>query len=84
MSKVVVTGGSGLVGYYLKKALTDAIFLSSNDYDLTKEEEVKKMFEDLKPNRIIHLAAKVGGIIDNINNPIKYLDDNLLMNTFLR
>lgn len=83
MTKVVVTGGSGLVGFYLKKVLTDAIFLSSNDYDLTKEYEVKKMFDELKPTRIIHLAAKVGGIIDNIENPISYLDDNILMNTFL-
>lgn len=83
MSKVVVTGGSGLVGVYLKKVLPDAIFLSSNDYDLTKEKEVKKMFEELKPTRIIHLAAKVGGIIDNIENPILYLDTNILMNTFL-
>ena len=83
MSKIIVTGGSGLVGFYLKKVLTDAIFLSSSDYDLTKEDEVKKMFTDLKPERIIHLAGKVGGIIDNINYPISYLDDNILMNTFL-
>ena len=83
MSKIVVTGGSGLVGLYLKKVLSGAIFLSSSDYDLTKENEVKQMFEDLKPKRIIHLAAKVGGIIDNIENPISYLDDNILMNTFL-
>jgi GDP-L-fucose synthase len=83
MSKIIVTGGSGLVGFYLKKILNDSIFLSSSDYDLTKEDEVKKMFTDLKPKRIIHLAAKVGGIIDNINYPISYLDDNILMNTFL-
>ena len=83
MPKIIVTGGSGLVGFYLKKVLKDGIFLSSSDYDLTKEDEVKKMFTDLKPERIIHLAAKVGGIIDNINYPISYLDDNILMNTFL-
>jgi GDP-L-fucose synthase len=83
MSKIVVTGGSGLVGQYLQKKLTNAMFLSSEDYDLTIESEVKKMFTELQPTRIIHLAAKVGGIIDNIQNPISYLDDNILMNTYL-
>ena len=83
MEKIIVTGGSGLVGKYLKNILPQAIFISSSDYDLTKEEQVIKMYEDHKPNRIIHLAAKVGGIIDNIEFPIKYLDDNILMNTFL-
>lgn len=83
MEKIIVTGGSGLVGKYLQSILPEGIFLSSSDYDLTKENDVLKMYEDHKPDRIIHLAAKVGGIIDNIEFPIKYLDDNILMNTFL-
>lgn len=80
---ILVTGGSGLVGSYLRKFIPDAIFLSSSDYNLTKESDVIKLFENYKPECVIHLAAKVGGIIDNIENPAEYYDDNILMNTFM-
>lgn len=82
-NKILVTGGSGLVGNYLKLILPDAIYVSSKDYDLTNEQEVIKLFGDYKPNVVIHLAAKVGGIVDNINNPALYLDENVLMNTLM-
>lgn len=82
-NKVVVTGGSGMVGRSLKKILPNAIYLSSKDYDLTHEDEVKKMYSDLKPDCIVHLAARVGGIFDNINKPAEYFTQNVLMNTFL-
>lgn len=81
--KIVVTGGSGLVGKNLRKILPNAIYLSSKDYDLTLEKDVIKMYNDLKPDYIVHLAAKVGGIIDNINNPAIYFTDNVMMNTLL-
>ncbi len=80
---ILVTGGSGLVGLYLHKLLPDAVFLSSKDYDLTKESDVIKLFDKFKPKCVVHLAAKVGGIIDNIENPAEYFDDNILMNTFM-
>jgi GDP-L-fucose synthase len=41
------------------------------------------MYYHHKPTHVIHLAAKVGGIIDNINKPAEYFDDNVLMNTLL-
>jgi len=81
--KIVVTGGSGMVGKSLKKIMPDAIYLSSNDYNLTSEMEVWKMLDNTDPDAIIHLAAKVGGIIDNINKPAEYFTDNVLMNTHL-
>jgi nucleoside-diphosphate-sugar epimerase len=83
MSNIVVTGGSGLVGKYLKKYLPDAVYLSSKDFDLTTEIGVKNMYLKHKPNIVIHLAAKVGGIIDNINKPAEYYTENVLMNTLL-
>jgi GDP-L-fucose synthase len=82
-NKIVVTGGSGLVGKYLKGYLPDAVYLSSKDFDLTTEDGVKNMYLKHKPNIVIHLAAKVGGIIDNINKPAEYFTDNILMNTLL-
>ena len=83
MGKIIVTGGSGLVGKSLKKFLPEAIYLSSKDFDLTTELGVKNMYEKYKPNTVIHLAAKVGGILDNINKPAEYFVENIMMNTLL-
>lgn len=83
MSNIVITGGSGLVGKYLKKYLPEAIYLSSKDFDLTTEIGVKNMYLKYKPEIVIHLAAKVGGIIDNINKPADYYTENVMMNTLL-
>jgi len=81
--KILVTGGTGLVGTELKKLMPKAIYVSSKDYDLTKENEVKKMFGDTKPDTVIHLAARVGSLNDNIENRVAYFDDNILMNTLV-
>ena len=43
MKKILVTGGSGLVGKYLKIYMPEAYFISSKDYDLTKEKDVIKL-----------------------------------------
>jgi GDP-L-fucose synthase len=80
---LLVTGGSGMIGKSLKKYLPNATYISSKDYNLTSEDDVSKMFYDTRPNTIIHLAAKVGGIIDNILKPAEYFDDNILMNTLV-
>ena len=80
--KVVVTGGSGLVGRYLQQYL-QAEYLSSKDYDLTKESAVLSMFLEHNPDVVVHLAAKVGGIVDNIQYPFEYYEKNILMNTYL-
>lgn len=82
-NKILVTGGSGLVGKYLKKILPDAVYISSKDFDLTTENGVQRMFLKHKPNVVIHLAARVGGIIDNIQHPAEYFTQNVLMNTLL-
>lgn len=81
--RVLCTGGSGMVGQSLKKIMPDAIYLSSKQCDLTEEKSVKAMLNYHEPDAIIHLAAKVGGIIDNINKPAEYYTDNVLMNTLL-
>ena len=70
---VLVTGGSGLVGRYLKQIMPDAYYISSDDYDLTKENEVELLFKKNRFKTVIHLAARVGGIHHNIIEPVTEL-----------
>ncbi len=83
MSKILVTGGSGLLGTYLKKLLPKAKYISSKDYNLTLEKDVIKLFKNHKFTTVIHLAARVGGVHHNIQEPVKYFEENILMNTLL-
>jgi GDP-L-fucose synthase len=80
---ILVTGGSGLIGTYLKEILPDATYVSSKDFNLVNQEEVSLMFKKIKPTTVIHLAALVGGIHHNIQEPVKYFEENILMNTFM-
>ena len=58
------------------------IFIAhSKDYDLVRMECVKKIYKDARPDIVIHLAAKVGGIGANRENPGKFFYDNLMMGT---
>jgi GDP-L-fucose synthase len=81
--KILVTGGSGLIGSYLKKIMPEGIYVNSKDFNLLKESDVKNMFNDIKPNTVIHLAALVGGIHHNIEEPVRYFEENILMNTLV-
>ena len=81
--KILITGGGGMLGKHLQELFPNAIFISSHNYNLTKESEVESMFRYYKPNIVIHAAAKVGGIIDNINHPAEYFEDNILINTLV-
>ena len=79
--KILVTGGNGLVGKHLQDILPDAIYVSSKDYDLTQSYQVHRLMYKERPDIVIHLAARVGGILDNITNPVDYLEQNILINT---
>ena len=81
--RIVVTGGSGMVGRSLKDIMPNAIYLSSKDCDLRNKDSIDKMLPTYNPEVIVHLAAKVGGILDNMNKPAEYFIDNVLMNTLL-
>lgn len=81
--KILVTGGSGMVGRELQEILPDAIYPGRNEYDLTVQEQVNKMFRYIRPDVVIHLAATVSGIIDNIKRPCSHFEENILMNTFM-
>src|SRR5258708_26813665 len=52
---------------------------SSSDYDLTKQADVARMYSDQRPEIVLHLAARVGGIGANRDNPGSFFYDNLMM-----
>ncbi len=81
--KIVVTGGTGLLGMALKQIMPEAFYVSSKQYNLTIEDKSHNLFYDLAPTHIIHLAATVSGIQDNIIRPFSHFTDNVLMNTHL-
>lgn len=83
--KVVVTGGSGLVGQALKTLidlnnLDNFTFFSSADYDLRNSIEVDTMFIKYQPDIIIHCASIVAGLYGNIDSNYTMLVDNLKIN----
>lgn len=80
---ILVTGGTGMIGQALQRILPEAIYVSSKDYDLRIQEDVNKMFRYIRPQAVIHLAALVSGIAENIKRPADHFDDNVLMNTFM-
>jgi len=82
---ILVTGGSGLVGNGIKSISNDYNnlffnFISSKEFDLLDLQQTKNMFESLKPNYVIHLAACVGGLYKNMNNKVEMLEKNLIIN----
>tara|TARA_Y100000034_G_scaffold79858_1_gene95858 strand:- start:173 stop:1081 length:909 start_codon:yes stop_codon:yes gene_type:complete len=78
---VLVTGGTGFVGSTLQKYQPKWAYISSKDYDLTIPSECDKAIAAKKPDAILHLAARVGGIKDNINNQADFYYNNIMMNT---
>uniref|UniRef100_A0A8D0BV26 GDP-L-fucose synthase n=1 Tax=Salvator merianae TaxID=96440 RepID=A0A8D0BV26_SALMN len=94
--RILVTGGSGLVGRAIAKVVADGegradeewIFVSSKDADLTNAAETRALFEKHRPTHIIHLAAMVGGLFRNIKYNLDfwrrnvYINDNVLHSAY--
>lgn len=86
--KILLTGGAGFLGRFVKEKLEKfypkEIFIPrSKEYDLRVETVVHKLMNDFKPDIVLHLAANVGGIGANRENPGRFFYDNIAMGIHL-
>ena len=82
---ISITGGHGFLGKYLKKKLEQRncnkiSLVEREKYNLVINKDVKRMYDDLKPDIVFHLAAVVGGIEINQKNPGKFFYENAMIN----
>jgi len=86
MTRVLITGGTGFLGKAVCRELksngySDLIAIGSRDCDLRDQDATQKMVIDSGANVVIHLAATVGGIGANKENPGRFMYENLVMGT---
>ena len=86
--RITVTGGKGFLGRHLLKKFEssgcrDIKIADLPEYNLTDISDIRRMYEETKPEIVIHLAAKVGGIGFNQDKPAELFYDNLIMGSQL-
>ncbi len=84
--RIVITGGDGFLGRHVQEALREAGVAPGNvqvplhrDFDLTRAADVERMYAEMRPTVVIHLAAEVGGIGANRQNPGRFFYANMAM-----
>lgn len=83
--RITVTGGKGFLGTHLNKKLKEERGCQSTftadlpEYDLRVPDDIKRMFDEQRPDIVVHLAAVVGGIGANRENPGRFFYDNAVM-----
>lgn len=83
-ARVVVTGGAGFLGHVVVGALRargveEVLVPRRRDFDLTREGDTERMYAQMRPDVVLHLAAEVGGIGANQANPGRYFFSNMAM-----
>ena len=86
--RIVVTGGAGFLGGYIidglqKRGCKNSLVPKIEEYNLVNPADVIRMYDDMKPDIVIHLAAVVGGIGANRMHPGKFFYENLMMGVHL-
>ncbi len=88
--RIVITGGAGFLGQHLQRELkgrgvgeANLLIPHIEDYDLTAEGDVERMYADMRPDAVIHLAAEVGGIGANRAKPGRFFYANMAMGLHL-
>lgn len=84
--RILVTGASGFLGHHVVSALqqqteAEIVPVRRSDYDLLEPDQAKRMLTDIQPDAVVHLAAKVGGIIANKAYPADFFYENNVINT---
>jgi len=82
--RITITGGKGFLGRHLIRKLQEKGYQNLSiadlpEYNLVRLDDVHRLYEDLKPDIVLHLAAKVGGIGFNQENPGALFHDNIMM-----
>ena len=83
-SRVYVAGHTGLVGSAItrmlhRKGYANISVTPSNHFDLRRQEDVERFFNDNEPEYVYLSAAKVGGILANRDFPAHFIYDNLMI-----
>lgn len=81
--KILITGGTGMVGSAFENVHTEheLIIVGSRDYDLREPPAVKALMKEVRPDSVIHLAAKVGGVKGNSDFIADFFHENIMINS---